>query len=122
MTTRQKYHPWNAKAETWDAIENRYLMYYSEVHIKMIELIRYIKNSELSKRLYGSTSMDKLVISIYNPIDYRKESLHIFFNLDTKKWRFEYFAMPYQKAEFARNYPEEKGIEKLNKFIESIGW
>jgi hypothetical protein len=91
-------------------------------HIRLLELTRHIKTSKLADRLYGSTSMDKLVISIYNPLDYQKESLHIQFDLGSKKWHFEYHAIPYQKPEFVRTYKEEIGIEKFDNFIKMINW
>ena len=65
--------------------------------------------------------MDKLVVSIYDPIDYRKEALHITLSLWVK-WHFEYIAMPFQKPEFVRTYDEEKGIEKFDNFIKMIKW
>ncbi len=66
--------------------------------------------------------MDKLVISIYDPIDYRKEALHITFDLLNRKWNFKYFAMPFQEPEFVRTYDEEKGIGKFDNFIKMIKW
>ena len=88
MSPLQKYHSWAAKAQTWDYIENRYINDWGANYFRMIELVRHIKNSDLSQRLFGSTSMDKLVVSIYDPLDYRKESLHITFNPNNKKWHF----------------------------------
>lgn len=61
-----------SKAQTWEYIENRYVSDWGEYHFKMLELVRHIKNSTLSNRLFGSTSMDKLIVSIYDPIDYDK--------------------------------------------------
>lgn len=60
----KKYYPWNAKAQSWDFIENRFIVDWGDKHIRFIELVRHIKNSDLANRLYGSTSMDKLVLSI----------------------------------------------------------
>lgn len=122
MTTRQKYKPWSAKAQSWDYIENRYLIDFGHCHFKLIELVRHIKDSKLSDRLFGSTSMDKLVVSIYEELDYRKETLHITFNLDKNEWHFEYFAMPFQEPEFVRTYSADKGIEKFDNFIKMINW
>lgn len=116
------YIPWAANAQSWGFIENRYIEDWSGGHGRLLELIRHIKTFKLAERLYGSTSMDKLVISIYDPLDYQKESLHIQFDLVTKKWHFEYQAMPFQKPEFVRTYNEEKGIEKFDNFIKMINW
>ena len=120
--TTRKYHPWNAKAQSWEFIENRYLTDWNDKHFRLLELVRHIKGSDLANRLFGSTSMDKLVVSIFDPLDYRKESLHITFDLYSNKWHFEYFAMPFQDTEFVRTYDAEKGIEKFDNFIKMIKW
>ncbi|MDB5281147.1 MAG: hypothetical protein JWO06_222 [Bacteroidota bacterium] len=91
----------------------------------MIPLVKHIKESQLRNRLYGFTSMlyqNRLVVTIYNPIDTRQESLHITFNHQNKKWHFEYFAKPFEQPDFVRNYSEEKGIEKFDNFIKMINW
>jgi hypothetical protein len=122
MQTIQKYHPWNSKAQSWEYIENRFHEDFGGKHLRLIELIKHIRNTKLSDRLFGSTSMDKLIVSIYDPIDYRKEALHITFDVDNDKWRFNYFALPFQEPEFFRTYSGEKGIEKFDKFIKMINW
>lgn len=122
MTTKQKYIPNSTKAQSWDYIENRFVTDFGHCHIKLIELVRHIKSSGLSDRLFGSTSMDKLVVSIYDELDYRKESLHITFDLDKDKWNFIYFAMPFQEPEFVRTYSADKGIEKFDNFVKMINW
>jgi len=66
--------------------------------------------------------MDKLIISVYDKIDFRKEALHIQFDLSTNTWEFSYYALPFQEPEFVRNYSSEKGIEKFDQFIETIKW
>lgn len=110
------------KAQTWDFIENRFRTDFGDVHFKMIELIQHIRSSGLSTRLFGSTSMDKLVISIYENIDYQKEALHITFNLKSNEWNFKYFAVPFKDPEFERVYPGEMGIEKFDNFLRMIRW
>ena len=123
MKPLQKYNnPWPTKAQTWDDIENRYINDWEGQHVELLELIRHIKNSELSEKLFGSTSMDKLVVSIYDPLDYRRESLHITFDLVDRKWHFVYYAKPFADAEFIKIYNEDKGIEKFDNFIKMIGW
>ncbi|QES91051.1 hypothetical protein [Rhizosphaericola mali] len=122
MEILKKYKPWAAKAQSWDYIENRYLTDFGNYHFRFVELVKHIKSSGLSNRLYGSTSMDKLVISIYEELDYRKEALHITFDLVQEKWHFEYFALPFQTPEFVRTYSADKGIEKLENFIKAINW
>ena len=121
MKNLRKYQPWNAKSQNWEFIENRFITYWPN-HKQMIELVQHIRNTNLKNKLFGSTSMDKLVISIYHQIDYSKESLHITFNLHSNKWNFKYIAMPFQKPKFVRSYDEQVGIQKFDKFIEMIKW
>ena len=122
MKIKQKYKPWTSKAQSWDYIENRYVTDFGHCHFKLIELVKHIKSTGLSNRLFGSTSMDKLVISIYEELDYRKESLHITFNVDKEEWNLRYFALPFQEPEFERIYSADKGIEKFDNFIKMINW
>ncbi|MFN0213382.1 MAG: hypothetical protein ACKVT2_03935 [Saprospiraceae bacterium] len=117
----RKYKPLISKSQAWDSIENQFSE-WGEKHFKMLELVQHIKNSTLSNRIFGSTSMDKLVVSIYDPIEYEKESLHVIFDLHSNKWHFKYFAMPFQSPEFVRIYDSEKGIEKFDNFINMIKW
>jgi hypothetical protein len=121
MASLQKNNSWTAKAQTWDSIENRYTD-RGDKHTRLVELIRHIKDSGLSQRLFGFTSMDKLVVSIYDPLNYTKESLHITFDSVNRKWHFEYYAQPFADPEFVRIYDEEKGIEKFDNFIKMIKW
>lgn len=122
MTTKRKYKPWAAKAQSWNYIENRYITDFGHYHFELIKLVRHIKQSKLSDRLFGSTSMDKLVVSIYEELDYRKEALHITFNIYKNQWHFEYYAMPFQEPEFVRTYSADLGIEKFDNFIKMINW
>lgn len=121
------YKPWRAEAVDWQEIENRYTRNWEGKHIKMLELIRHIRNTSLINRLYGSTSMDKLVVSIYDPLDYRNESLHITFDLNSNKWLFEYWAKPssgleHNKPEYTRVYDALFGIDKFDDFIRMMKW
>lgn len=70
------------KAQSWDDIENRFLVDFGGTHIRMLTLVKHIQNSDFSKRLFGSTSMDKLIVSNDDQIDYNKESIHITFDLN----------------------------------------
>lgn len=117
-----KYTPCEVKAQTWEFIENRFIVDWGDEHARMLELVRHIRATELSKRLFGSTSMDKLVISIYDPMDYWKESLHITFDLHSNQWLFRYFALPFGDPEFIRTYDAEKGIEKFDNFLVMLNW
>jgi len=88
----------------------------------MVELVQHVRASGLDKRLFGSTSLDKLIISIYDDIDSQKDALNIKYDLIANPWYFEYFAKPFHNAEFVRIYPGDEGIIKFDNFIKLIGW
>ncbi|MEP6901688.1 MAG: hypothetical protein ABJA66_08060 [Actinomycetota bacterium] len=119
----KKYIPETAKARSWNEIEEHFTKWFDEVYTDNIaKLAQHINSSELSERLFAYTSMDKLVVSIYNPIEWNREALHITFDQHIQNWTFEYYTKPFQKTEFIRHYPAEKGIEKFDKFIKMIKW
>jgi hypothetical protein len=126
MMNNNSYKAQTAKARSWAEIENHYLDLINSgwKHEPMLELVRYIRQTDLSERLYGYTSfVDKLVLSLYNPIEWNREALHISHN-QLDKWTFEYYALPpSQTPEVIRNYASELGIEKFKDFIENkIKW
>ena len=106
---------------TWDYIEHAASLGGEE---KMVELIRHIKSSEISKRIHGTWDVVKLVLSVYDndPMQLYKEALHITFDSTTDSWIFEYYAVPYKKLEFEREYQADKGIEKFESFVKMIRW
>lgn len=122
MDGPEKYRPFYSKAQTWDFIESRFVADFGGRHQRMIELVKHIRHTGLADRLYGSTSLDKLVVSIYEQIDYRREALHIKYDLNHETWNFNYYAMPFQNAEFVRTYSADKGIEKFDNIIKMIRW
>lgn len=123
MQKRIPYKPaFLAKARPWSDIEHDYLENFGQRHKNLLELVRHILNSDLSKRLFAYTSIDKLVINIYDRIDPFVEALHISFDLESNKWHFEYYAHPLKEPEFARTYPAENGMEKFDKFVKMVKW
>jgi hypothetical protein len=108
----------------WDDIESHYadLNRHGWKHERFIELIRHIKNSKFSERVFATTRLDDLLISVYEDIELQKETLHISFDRNKSEWHFDYYAVPFKAPEFSRIYSEDKGIEKLDSFIEMIGW
>ena len=123
MKSITKYHPQFAKARPWAELEEHFCKWFGEQYKDNIaELVKYIRRSGLDKRLFGYSSMDKLVVSIYEPIEWNREALHIAFNSTTQKWHFAYYAFPFREPEFERDYPLESGLEKFDNFIEMIKW
>lgn len=107
------------KAHDWDYIENQFL---NRQYVKMLELIRHIKDSGLSKRLFGAISLDRLIVGNDNPLVWHKETITITFDFQKNIWHFKYYANPFAKPEFERIYPAKKGIEKFDNFIKIIRW
>ena len=122
MTT--KYQPQTAKARTWDEIEEHYVNLNSHNwgHDRLLELVKHIKTTGLRDRLFAYTSMDKLVVSIYDPIEWNREALHIEFDTQNQKWDFKYISRPNEKPEFERQYDADLGLEKFDKFLSMIKW
>ena len=124
-TVKTKIRAKTQPAKSWQDLED----YYVEVnqngfgHDRLLELIRYIKHNPVSQRIYGSVFMlDNLILSIYNPIEWDREALHIMFDKPSQKWIFEYFAKPNERPEFKRQYRAELGIEKFDQFVQMIRW
>lgn len=69
----------SVKARSWDEIERRYtdLNNNGWGHDRLLKLVQHIKSTEVSNRLFAYTTLDKLVISIYEVID---EILYLIFD------------------------------------------
>lgn len=119
------YKPKIAKIIPWQEIASHYAKLISEGWrlIPMLDLVQYIRNNGFSERLYGYTTFyDRLVITIYNPGEWDKESLSIAYNPDAKKFYFTYRAKPDALNEVARVCVEEGAITKFRQFIEWLNW
>jgi hypothetical protein len=109
----------------WDDIENYYLdlVPYGWDSEPLVELVRHIKSSKYSGRIFGGTKMGKLIVSIYEEIiEWNSEALHIEFDTVTQQWHFFFLPQPFGKPEFERYYPREKGIEKFDAVIKLLKW
>lgn len=123
MTLLNKYRPKLCKIRSWNEIEQDFNECFGEQYRTTIaELVRHINTSGLADRLFGVMSMDKLVIGIYDPVEWDRETLHVTFDTRKKEWHFVYHAMPFRPPEFVRTYPVEKGIGKFDNFVQIIGW
>ena len=126
MTDRKpifNYKAQTAIVRSWDDIEEHFTKWFQGQYQDNIAiLVKHIKMSGLSQRLFGYTSMDKLVVGIYNPMEWNREALHIEFDVQGQKWLFKYYPKPNEPAEFERQYSAEKGIEKFDNFIKIINW
>ena len=124
MHILQKYRPQNAIIVPWNKIEEHYddLISYGWRGEPILSLVKFIQTENLDKRLFAYTSMDMLIITIYNPAEWNREALHIEFNNYSRRWHFEYFPKPNEPTEMERYYPEELGITKFCQFIEMLRW
>lgn len=121
----QKKLPQTAKVVAWSDIERRYADLINEHGWRiepLYELVKHIRHTRLSERLFAFTSMDKLVVGIYDPMEWNRETLHVEFDDEEQRFTFSYYSMPNAPVEFERRYPAGKGIEKFDKFIEAVKW
>jgi hypothetical protein len=126
MTDRKPIFNFKAQTSTvmsWDEIEEHFTKWFQGQYQDNIAiLVKHIKMSGLSQRLFGYTSMDKLVVGIYNPMEWNREALHIEFDVEGQKWWFKYYPKPNEPVEFERQCSADKGIEKFDNFIKMINW
>jgi hypothetical protein len=123
MALINQYKPRLSTPRSWDDLEDSFNRWFGQQYKSTIaELIRHIQKNGLDKRIYGLSSMDKLVISIYNPIEWHREALHVTFDITSQNWHFVYYSMPFQSPEFVRTYAMENGMEKFDQFIQMINW
>jgi hypothetical protein len=118
------YTPQTANALPWEAIEARYtnLIALGLHQCKHACTGAVYKKHRANKKLFGYTSMHKLVLTIYDPPEWNREALHIEFNPYTKKWHFEYHSKPFEPTEAERIYAEENGIAKFSQYLDWLKW
>jgi hypothetical protein len=119
-----KHKPQTAKARSWDEIEEHYVELNKKGwgHGPLLDLVRHINAGGLKDRLFACTSLDKLVVSIYDPIEWDREALHIEFDRQNQRWDFKYISRPNEKPEFERQYDAELGLGKFDKFVSTMKW
>jgi len=124
MKKTRKYKPQYAQFREWSEIENWYLeLIEGGLDFEpMLKLVRYIKSSGLEKRIYAYTSMHKLVVGIYEKIEWNSEAIHIEFDISSRKWHFKYQPKPNEPIEFERKYNEEQGLNKFQNIINYLNW
>ena len=120
----KKYKDQTAIVRSWAEIEQHYInLTKNGWDLKpMIELVQHIIKTKISERLFAYTSMDKLVVGIYNPLEWNREVLHIEFDVHSQKWYFMYYPKPNEPIEFERQYDPGAGLDKFDKFIKLKKW
>jgi len=126
LTASQKYRPLTQNIITWDKIEKYYLDQISSGFNRgnILALISYIQNNDIGKRVFGCTSFlgERLIVTIYNPAEWRRESLFIQYNIHTERWCFEYYPKPYEASEMIRYCDNNELVNRFCKFIEWLKW
>jgi hypothetical protein len=120
----KKYKPHTVNAQSWQDIERNYvdLNNHGWQLDPLLQLVRHVIATRLSDRLFAFTSLDTLVVSIYDPIERDREALHIKFENQSQKWSFKYYPRPNDPVEFERTYIADEGMEKFDNFIKTIKW
>jgi|GEM_PF-3956247 len=113
------------EAIKWDEIKSTYtaMIAHGWPLEEILPVLNYITDdSNLGERVFAYTSLDKLVISIYHPIEPDRESLHIKFDQSKRVWEFKYYPVPYQPVEHERAYPGNLLLEKFKNYISRLNW
>jgi len=123
MYPLSKYKPSTVKAVPWNEIRSHYvqLVNHGWLYEEMIGLIDFITTGELGARLYAYTSIDKLVLSIYENITPAQEVLSIYFDRGAGMWNFQYQPEQFAKAEHERQYKDDL-IGHFQNYITLLKW
>ena len=110
------------KVQSWDNIENHYISLIRNgwQHERLLELVKFLRNSKLSSGLVAFTSLDDLYLSNYTPMEWKRDMLRIHFDRANHEWLFEYYSQPMVKPQFVRTYPADQGITKFDEFLKKI--
>jgi len=125
MTANYKYQPNEVNAMSWEELGHFYtdLISHNWPLQAILPFIEHIKASDhLNQKIFACTSLDKLIISIYNPIELQREAIHIQYDKEMMLWCFKYYPYPYHEPEHERNYPGELLIEKFQNYINLLNW
>jgi hypothetical protein len=88
----------------------------------MLNLVSDIASNKVSEKLFPRISLLRLVISIYEPIEPFRESIHIEFDPIANLFKFTYYSLPFQDPTFVRLYSPKDATTKFFQFIEWINW
>lgn len=116
--------PQLVKIVPWEEIEERYrelIAHHWRIE-PMLQLVEYIQASGMDKRLFAYMSVDRLIVTIYNPAEWNNEALRIQFKQRDQQWRFEYLPKSFEQVEMERFCAENEGIDKFLQFIDWLKW
>ncbi|GAA4318901.1 hypothetical protein GCM10023149_17240 [Mucilaginibacter gynuensis] len=124
MKPQSQYQPQFIKAIPWDKIEEHYsqlIVDHGFEFQNILSLVQYISNTGLSEKLFGYTSLHKLVITIYDTPEWNRESLHVELETATGKVYFTYHSKPFEKV-VERCYNEDEIISGFIKYVKMLKW
>ena len=114
------------KYYSWELIKEYYDSLYESgwKNLPMLNLINFIISSRYKDRLYAFTSLDVLIISIYEEIDKFSEALHLKFETDSQVFIFKYYGgnNGSKQPEWERRYEPNVVNVKFESFIKMIKW
>jgi hypothetical protein len=122
MAQTKERLPWHVKAREWEDLKEYFL---AKECYEMLPLIEHIEKSGAGDRLFGTTALqhnNTLIMGVYDPINTKKEALHIHLDLTQKQWVFRYFHEQTPEPNFERTYAVEKGIEKFDQVLRMVRW
>ena len=117
------YTPLLSKAHSWDDLLKFFTtLFDGQYEDSIAALILHIKASGLDKRLYGLSSLDRLIVSNDALIQVGRETIFITFDRENQTWQLKYSAMPFNNPEWVRTYSKNLGIKKFDQLIELLKW
>ena len=125
MQPAEKYKPQIVGIVPWEKIEDHYrnlIEHHNWPLHGMLSLVNSIRNSLLEKTLYGYISHDELLITIYNPAEWNRETLHIRLDPVSLLWHFHYQPKPYQPPERKKLVSHDGGIAQFNEYVKALKW
>ena len=111
-------------AQSWERIESFYARLAAEAgwgH-EMLDLVKHIRSTDLSHRLFAYTSHADLFVGIHPELDRHIEALRIFFDGSSMTYEIAYWAKPTVEPEVKRSYARADGIKKVEGSIEYLRW
>lgn len=111
------------KPTPWDEIRS----FYKEMigidgrYVEMVELVDFIENTGIDKRLFGYISLADLNISVYNPIVFKTEVLKISLDRISGLWHLSFHPGLYLKVEHEKKYNDNL-VELFFNYISRLKW
>ncbi|MGF7040081.1 hypothetical protein [Mucilaginibacter lappiensis] len=116
MKTSTNVHSWN---EIIGFYTDR--IHEGDDQMPMLEFVLYLKENPIGERLFAFTDSLRLIISVHNPIEPFRDTLHLEFNQATDAFLFTYYKQLDRKP-FVAEYKAESIVDKFMALIQGVGW